>query len=178
MKKWIDEHRSEFDEEFNADRVWLGIREELKPQGKVVSVRAVWQWSAVAAVAVLIALTVMFRLLSHQEPVLAEDKQPQIRPVELSEMGGELAEVEGYYVSQVNLYMSELQNFEVDEDMLSELEILKTEFETLKQELGRGVDKERIIEAMIDNYRFRLEILENMLEELKEKSHEKKNTLA
>ncbi|MFT6728555.1 MAG: putative component of type VI protein secretion system, partial [Flavobacteriales bacterium] len=97
---------------------------------------------------------------------------------ELSAFGGELAEAEGYYISQVNLCMHELADFEVDEDMMSDVQMLQDEFEELKTELGRGADKEKIIAAMIENYRFRLEILKNILQELNEKNHDDEQVMA
>ncbi len=179
LKSWITENKEAFEEDFNAESNWSRIEEGLAPPVKMVRLRTVIQWGVAAALVISLGVSVLLNMIHREQEVLAEvPAKETIQPMDLSALGGELAEAEGYYISQVNLCMSQLADFEVDEDMMADVQMLQEEYENLKKELGRGADKEKIIAAMIENYRFRLEILENILQELNEKNHDDEQVMA
>ena len=52
---------------------------------------------------------------------------------------------------------------------------MKLEFELLKEEMGQSADPMMVIEAMIQNYQLRLELLKSILEQVEnERNHQKK----
>ena len=69
-------------------------------------------------------------------------------------LSDELVEVERYYISEVSLKESELSNYNVDEELLAELDFLKEEFEALRGEMEQSADPMKVVEAMINNYQF------------------------
>jgi hypothetical protein len=84
-----------------------------------------------------------------------------------SGMSDELVEVEQYYVSEVQLKEQELSDFNIDDDLLEEIEVLKLEFDQLKEEMKNSADPMQVVEALINNYQLRLEILQNILDQMK-----------
>lgn len=84
----------------------------------------------------------------------------------------ELIEAELYYTSQIKYKKSELFSLTKDAPTLqkdvtrdlSELDIILRE---LKTDLKDNADNQEVIEAMIQNYMLKLEILEDMLEQIR-----------
>ncbi len=81
-------------------------------------------------------------------------------------MSDELVEVEKFYVSEVNMKEEKLASFQVDEDLMEEVEKLKLEFDQLKEEMSTSPDPMQVVEALINNYQLRLEILQSILDQL------------
>lgn len=174
LRDFIQDNASEFDDLTPSQGLWDKIEGDLPKQRRMVSLtRAI----AVAASVVVIVCASMWVLMSEgDKPEIVEGPAHEaFQPIGLADLGEEMAEVEVYYVGEVNARLSELSNYDVDEEILNELELLKEEFESLKQEMGRGANRQAILEAMIDNYRLRLDILEDLLEELKEDNNEHNN---
>ena len=96
----------------------------------------------------------------------------------------ELIEAEAYYSSLISIKKEEVfrltaSNPEVRHEIDMEMVDLDRVFSELKEDLKDNADNEEVIEAMIQNYRVKLDILEEMLLELKqtnesqtEKGHE------
>ena len=84
----------------------------------------------------------------------------------------ELIEAEQHYEAMIEVKMVEVKSYQKinnlsREDMLSgEMIELKEIYQELKGELKGNIENEKIINAMIQNYRMRLEILETLLEQL------------
>jgi len=85
---------------------------------------------------------------------------------------GELAEVKAYYTHQINDRENEIYKYAAfDPNIKSQLKIefnqLDSIYNSLRKDLKDNIDNREVVEAMIQNYRIRLEILENMLQQLK-----------
>jgi len=84
----------------------------------------------------------------------------------------ELAEAEYFFNQQVDVKKKEVMLFashnnEATSQIMKELERLELQYIDLKEELAINGDNEQIINAMIENYRMRLSVLEKLLEKLK-----------
>lgn len=84
----------------------------------------------------------------------------------------ELSEAEVFFTEQVNLKKAEVlayssSNNEATKQIMLELEKLELQYIDLKEELEVNRDNAQIINAMIENYRMRLSVLERLLEQLK-----------
>ncbi len=95
----------------------------------------------------------------------------------LSEMYLEIQETEQYYSQMVNQRYNELRPFLVSnpaaEEMLSmDMVELDEVYNELKEDLKDNASNPEVIEAMILNYRVKLEILEDLLNQLKEKENQ------
>jgi len=81
----------------------------------------------------------------------------------------ELIEAEAYYSSLINLKKDEVfrltaSNPEIRHEIDMEMVDLDRVFAELKKDLKDNADNEEVIEAMIQNYRLKLDILEEMLQ--------------
>lgn len=84
----------------------------------------------------------------------------------------ELTEAETFFTEQVNIKKEEVlayssSNNEATKQIMLELEKLELQYIDLKEELEVNRDNAQIINAMIENYRMRLSVLEKLLKQLK-----------
>ena len=94
-----------------------------------------------------------------------------------SEISQEMQEVELYYNVLVKEKYNELKTYLVNdqetlETLLKDMQELDVIYEELKVDLNDDVSNPEVIEAMIQNYRIKLEILEELLLQLKEKENQ------
>jgi hypothetical protein len=91
----------------------------------------------------------------------------------------ELIEAEAYYTSQIDMRKEEVfrltaSNPEVRHEINNEMIDLDRVYTELKEDLKDNADNEEVIEAMIQNYRLKLDILEEMLVRLKQSNESQK----
>jgi hypothetical protein len=120
-----------------------------------------WKWLSVAASVVLI---LGFWLGSNHEK----------RQIELADVSPKMEEVQNYFVSTINRELKTLEknrslNTEtIIEETLNELEELEDNYKLFIKELNNTGNTTKIINAMIKNYQHRLEILENVLQQIEQ----------
>lgn len=78
----------------------------------------------------------------------------------------EVQEIEGYYEEAINHKITLVKNQIGDDQILNDLEAMDAAFAELKADLNENVDNGEVIEAMMENYRLKLKILEEILVEL------------
>lgn len=173
LKKYIDEHRSEFElpaQELN--QLWTGIEDEL-PLEEKSNIIAMIQWSmrVAAAAIVIFGVWLVFTPDENGSEMLADLKKAQLAP--------ELVEADQYYsvMIQEKKSLVAASNEDLDQLIVDDFHVLDSVFFELKQDLKDDADNEEVIEAMIQNYRIKLKILDNMLEMLqKNKMNESKDS--
>jgi hypothetical protein len=84
----------------------------------------------------------------------------------------EITEVKAYYTTQINERENEIYKYAAfDPNIKSQIKIQFNELDSiygsLRRDLKDNINNKEVVEAMIQNYRIRLEILENMLQQLK-----------
>ncbi|MBT8324345.1 MAG: hypothetical protein HKP45_05655 [Winogradskyella sp.] len=91
---------------------------------------------------------------------------------ELANVSPELETTENYFAATIQSEMMKLQsqrsteNEKIINDALDQLRLLEIEYESLKQDLKNSGEDQRVIYAMITNYKQRIEILEQVLERI------------
>ena len=175
LKKYIADNRAHFDDEIPSAKVWDAISREVpkaQKKGNIIRLNKRFLWAAAAIF--LVALTTIgyqgltIRSLKLDSPAIVANTD--IEPAEEAgwQMPDELKDLDQIYVQQVSSTMSLLKKYpEESEELRAELTALDGEFETLRQELGREYSSEQVLEAMIENYRYKLELLESTLEHFK-----------
>ncbi len=104
------------------------------------------------------------------------DNHPAEQPIQNNaSKGNEFAEMQNYYAMQIQLRRNEIFRFapndpEIEQQINFELSSIDSVFNSMKNDLKDNMDNQDVIEAMILNYRVRLELLDVILQELKEKS--------
>ena len=120
-----------------------------------------WKWLAVAAsVALLITLSLK---IPPQEPGM-----------QLAEISPEMEETQSFFVATIQKELETIEarktdeNTEVIDSSLEHLKILEQEYQQLTIDLENSYEDKRIIYAMINNFQQRVEVLQNLLEQLDE----------
>ena len=123
----------------------------------------------IAGVVVLIVMSSMWVIQNF----IISDSKAENSFIQLSDVSPEYRDVEVYYTSGINTALNELQTLGPEGEKMKN-EIYKTEFReldslymNLQKELSSQPDNEMIIDAMIIHYRTKLEIIENILIQLK-----------
>jgi len=179
LEKYILDHRSQFDDQEPDPAIWDKIDTRKTPL-----IRINWKdfaWKAAAVAAIFVASYYFHDYMSSRNKQsqmlseITEDSSPMVR---------ELIEAEAYYSSIINLKKDEVfrltaSNPDVRHQIDMEMVDLDRVYSELKADLNDNADNEEVIEAMIQNYRLKLEILEEMLhmlnqtnENLNENDHE------
>jgi hypothetical protein len=93
--------------------------------------------------------------------------------------GEDFREIQAFYTIQINQKRNEIFRFASDQpDINKQIDIeflqIDSAYKSLKSDLKDNIDNREVIEAMILNYRIRIEMLDVILEQLKESSDEPK----
>lgn len=109
--------------------------------------------------------------------------RPSRNRMALGDVSSEYREVENYYMHQVNLMESEIStidlnnNREQSEMLFKEMKSMDSIYVQLQKELKLNPDDERIINAMIEHYQTKVEVMTYILNELKTIRNENQNNL-
>jgi len=177
LENFIIDNRDEFDEFAPAPGLFngVGIR---KPRIRQINWNSV-MWKAAVVVGIFIGSYFFHDWMdsTSENTQMAATEQSE----ESSEIVKMLIEAEAYYTSQIDsrkeefyLLTSEQPNIKDEIDL--ELVELDEVYAQLKKDLKDNADNEEVIEAMVQNYRIKLEILESVLVQLQRaKNGEKEN---
>jgi hypothetical protein len=169
LEQFIEDNRDSFDsfDLPDAEKVWGKIAEKRK--GKQTGRIALWYLSRAAVVLVIFGLSYIFHEFVDRgkDARLAEQKMNDIY-----EQLPELKEAENYYTNLVSNKLEEMRPFLAENPQISiivnaDLMELDSVYTSLKKDLRDNVANEQIIEAMIQNYRLKLRILEELQLEIK-----------
>ncbi len=164
LKKHIEKNRTDFDiYQFDMEESWMGISSQLdnSPQRKSV----LSSFMKIAAT-VLIIITVGFSYYLGKRSVDIKKEG-----IALHNISSELAETEAYYINLIDDKMDFISKnkTQIDEDIWESLHQLDMDYVQLKKDLTERADSDEVIEAMIGYYRLKLDMLEQISKELKEK---------
>jgi hypothetical protein len=169
LEKFIIENREEFDVYEPNTELWDRIH---KPSPKVIRLNWKTIMIRVAAVVVIFIASYFFHdmMQKNGEDIAGNDQQ-----MENEDQSGEvkvLMEAEMFYTSQINTAKEEIillsgNDKDLMEDVNLDMVELDNVFEELKNDLKDNSDNEEVIEAMIQNYRIKLEVLDEILLQLK-----------
>ncbi len=120
-----------------------------------------------AAVAILVTLSSLWMW----DNVLS----PKSKRMTLGEVSQEYRDVEQYYVSQVSMVEGEIMTLDIINDDPQQKEMLTTEmknmddmYDDLQKDLKANPDDQRVINAMIEHYQKKIEVLNYILSQLQE----------
>lgn len=183
LEKYILDHRDDFDDQVPDPALWDKIDTRKAPVIRINWKDIAWK---VAAVAVIFVAAYYFHDYIDSRKQYSNNHLRKNSEMN-SPIVKELIEAEAYYTSQINIRKEEVFRLtasnpdvrhEIDDEMI-DLDRVYTE---LKEDLKDNADNEEVIEAMIQNYRLKLDILEEMLVRLKQsnesqnkESHEEKS---
>ena len=171
FKNFIQENKEDFDMLEPKESTWTGIDEELAEKKRGFNSTTFLRIAASIFLilgAAWMGLQINNSINSPVATVEVEtpEKADILTELAFTGLSDELEEVERYYVSEVSFKESQLSEYTVDKELFEEIELLKEEFEELKVEMGQSADPMKVVEAMINNYQLRLEILQEILDQI------------
>ena len=178
LEKHIRKNREDLDRYSPPKGIWRSISKKLnkeKPRSR--------QWLSVAAIIAVILGTVV--IFFRPEYRWSDSNRHKTGEDDLSRLIPQLKETEAYYNNLVNSLYKEAaplltHNPEIRKELNSDLSHLDSICADIKKDLKDNISNQDVVEALIQNYRIKIHILEDMLTVLKEndtipekmKSHE------
>ncbi len=129
--------------------------------------------------AAVVAILVTLSSLWTWEHVLS----PDANKMALGDLSPEYNEVEQYYVQQVSLMENEIENIWINNDpeekemLLQELDEMDKMYEDLQKDLKANPNDDRVINAMIEHYQRKVDIMNYVLSQLREIQKDNENQI-
>lgn len=170
LEKFIIENREDFNIHEPDPAIWDKIKKSTqKEKKKVIAWRSVL-WRAAIIVVIFTAGFTASKFFTNED--IRANRQIEKIP--------QLVEAEAYYSSMVNDKLGQIERHysdhpDLQDDILKDFEELDNMYDDLKKDLFDNIATQEIVEAMIQNYRLKLEILEDILNELSEQEKNSKH---
>lgn len=164
FEKHIRENKEAFNvHKVDKDRLWQGITDQLDEveQPKVIPLWKSRKLRVAVSIVLLMGLSFLgFLLVNRPAPNAIEGYASE-----------ELFEIDLHYKNLVFQQVQLVKNHpklstEDKEEFLSFMDELDEEYEQLKLEMQHNLDNELILEAIVNNYKKRIELIENLLEQI------------
>lgn len=166
LENYIRSHREAFDELEPDPRLWESISQSLDEPVK--RKRFLPLLIKVSSIAAIFIAGYLFHVM------LNGDKQAPAYTTETpSESIRMLGEARAYYTSQIEEYSEKVFSLAADQpdlrkDLQNEFKELDAMYASLENDLSDEVATEAVVEAMIQHYRVKLQLLEDMLQQLQQ----------
>jgi hypothetical protein len=164
FEDFVRQHRQEFEETGPGPGIWMQLEQQLRPHKKNTVLQLMGRhWLKAAAVLVLVVNSMMiFQFLRMKK---AEH---------LTNVSPELQEAKMYYTTQIEQRLQAIKAYPsavlgLDSMARKELELRNDTYQILEAELVQNPGNERIKAAMVRYYQLKLDLLDKILEELREK---------
>jgi len=163
FEKHIRENASKFDEH-KADRskMWAKISQELEvEEPKVIPL---WKSPKLRIAATFLLLLGMAGFIGQQVLVSGASVETQYASKELLDID---MHYKGLVSYQVQLVQNNPNLSEEDKtEFLSFMDELDAEYAQLRLEMNNNIDNERVLEAIVSNYKQRIELIEKLLKQI------------
>jgi len=166
LKQRVEDSRQEWDQfDTDLEGLWGNIKTQLDKQEKKIGVFNSKLWMKIAA-SVTLLLTIGWITASYMN---SNNNTQELYA--LHDISPELAETEYYYANQISekLELIQTSNAGVDHLVKDNLSLLDSAYLELQQDFKDNADSEEVIDAMIENYRIKLQVLEKILNEIRTK---------
>ncbi|HER09038.1 MAG TPA: hypothetical protein ENO20_09030 [Bacteroides sp.] len=166
LEKYIREHRQLFDTDQTPSGHDKRFREKLERKpGRKILFR---HWLQVAAsVAVILASAFVIMTRDRSGSKVADREIP-----------GVVREADHYYAARLNAKYEQIRGFSFQDPeekaiLLDEIEELDAHHQQLMNDLEANPDDERVINALIRHYQLKLEVIDQVINQLKQLNMEK-----
>lgn len=173
LDKLFDNLKNDFDIEVPNLGHQQRFLDKLNNKGNIASgtpKRSLWKPIISIAASMILMVALFF---GSQQEANAKD---------LASISPEMAETQNFFTSVISDELTKLNNETSPEtkvlvdDALNQIEILETEYESLKDDLSESGDDKRVIYAMISNFQNRIDLLQNVLQRIEELKQLKQTT--
>jgi len=165
LESFVNDNRHEFDPKEPSDKMWEAISRRLDEETPVVR-HSSRTWLRVAAMIAVVAISSVLVYLGTQP-----DRKEAAQAIPIDPEVQELMEAEAYYAQEVSGKMEEIQKcYKVNPELKSEIEgdlnELEDMYRSLKNDLRDNIANKEVIEAMIENNRNRVKLVDEVLEQI------------
>jgi len=181
LEKYIINKSEDFNDLTPDPKIWEKITDDLDMDGEKVRRFTPGKilWRVAAVIIIFIASYFFHDMMSKRDRIQIAD-QEGIETPGSNEVLKMLEEAEAYYTARITTMQEEVYRFaasnpEIREEINLELSQLDSIYAELKKDLKDNAANEQVVEAMIQNYRIKLEILEDILNQLR-KTEKNENT--
>ncbi len=178
LEEFIIDQKEEFNVFEPDDKIWENIKDKSTPVRKL-SFRKI-AWRVAAGITIFLASWLMNDWVQEGEAehTIVAESQSDVQADDKMQV---LMEAEGFYTSKINTAKEEIYFLSGNDDELMDilnydLVELDQAFEELKNDLKDNSDNQEVIEAMIQNYRIKLQILEEILRQLSKSNKTEEKT--
>jgi len=169
LEDFIQNNKAAFSDPLESkERIWRAIEQDMELKEKPLVRQLYWRrWVVAASLVLGIALGAVWLNGAFRQIELASSSKSL-----------EVLEIDAYYQKMINAKSVQVrQSSSLTDSQKSEirnyLQRLQSESQELELELGKNVNNVQIIQAIIKNYRERLEIMENLLDRSVEQNSNK-----
>ncbi len=164
LESFVNENRHEFDNLEPSDKIWDAISNRLNEQPKQKIGKYTWMKVAAVVAVVMLGSGIVY------QSILSDQKQTA-RAIQADPEIKELMEAEAFYAQEVSGKLAEIQKcYKVYPELKSEIEgdlnELETMYLSLKKDLKENISNKEVIEAMIENNRNRMKLVDEVLEQI------------
>ncbi|MBR9853073.1 MAG: hypothetical protein GYB37_00630 [Algicola sp.] len=175
FENYVRKHRSLFDDHrLDTERVWLDIERKISDEevGRV----PFWRNSSYKIAASFLILLGIGALIGGI--LINGFKEEELFVA--SPINQELAEINIHYTATIDHYRKRIEQYpdltQADkEDFLEFLSKLDVEYDVLEAELHKNINNERVLQALVENQKIRIELINNFLNQIKRSNKEKEN---
>jgi flagellar basal body-associated protein FliL len=163
LEEFVNENRHEFDCMEPSDKLWDAISAKLEEQPQQKVRKLPWIRIAVA-IAVIVSVPAIWFAVNNAGKI-----QTASTPVDPEVQ--ELMEAEAFYAQEVSGKLAEIEKcYKVYPELKTEIEgdlnELESMYRTLKSDLSENISNKEVIEAMIENNRNRMKLVDDVLEQI------------
>ena len=171
LENFITQNRDEFDMFEPSAKMWEKIEGNIERQAKTgINFRRILYRAAVVLIIFASSLAT-YEFLGQRGVSLLSSSEEKTMEIP------ELKEAEHYYSAKFSEKLNEAKPFltenpKISKGLMNDLAELDSIYKGLKNELKENVATEEVVEALIQNYRLRIEILEDLMSAFEEKEQE------
>src|SRR4030095_3673125 len=163
LEQFVNDHRREFDGDEPDPKIWKRINDEIKPKGKSGRIFRLnrFQWSAAAAVVILIGGAVFYMNLNSSVKPPTGDRTITQTPAAtqndiIQDINPTYAKEVYHFTQLIELKQSEIRQIEKDDPELykqfvGDINRLDSSYKKLKESIHTNPNREQLLEAMIQN---------------------------
>ncbi|HEX2967910.1 MAG TPA: hypothetical protein VHO46_02310 [Bacteroidales bacterium] len=171
LEEFIRNNRDGLDKLNPSPRIWNRIRKKIKNRNSFL-----YRKIAVAAILIIIPCTTFLLLRSPET-----ETSPGITPGKGFARDQQLREMEIYYNGIINSLYSEARPLltahpDLNEELSDDIVHLDSIFYDIRKDLKDNAANQEVLTALVQNYRIRIRILEDMLATLREDDNTPDNT--
>jgi hypothetical protein len=163
LEDFIKANREEFDFREPAPEVWENIVAKNKKSKVVILKNYLVRIAAVITIAIVASAVLFQTNILGTAGIISQNIDPDLK---------ELLEAEAFYAHRVDSKLKEIRKCyftfpELKEEVETDLNELEDMYQILKTDLKDNVSNKTVIEAMIENNRYRLKLVDDVLEQIK-----------